>query len=77
MSSSPSSTGSGESVFVSDRSAAASTVVSALAELFEETGSLTPDATPAWLVIVPGDDGADLDHDARLLASARSCRARR
>ena len=53
MSRSPSSTGSGESVFVSERSAAGPTVVSALAELFAALGSLTSDRTLAWFVICP------------------------
>ena len=53
-------TGSGESVFVTARSAAGLTVVEAVAVLLLETGSLTLDETVAVLLIVPVDCGRPL-----------------
>jgi hypothetical protein len=53
VSSSPASTGSGAADFVSARSAAASTVVSSLAELFAGARSVMSELTVAWLVIRP------------------------
>ena len=49
----PTATGSGESVFVTARSAAGFTVVDAVELLLLDTGSLTLDATVAVLLIVP------------------------
>jgi hypothetical protein len=60
VSSWPWSTGSGESDLVSERLAAGSTVVTALAELFAEDGSLTPDEALAVFVIEPVDWGVTL-----------------
>ena len=53
MSCCPDSTGSGESVFVSWRSAAGSTVVCAPAELLDGFRSPASEATLAWFVTVP------------------------
>ena len=53
----PASTGSGESVFVSDRLATGSTVVDALALLLTRTGSVVVADTVAWLVICPAVSG--------------------
>jgi hypothetical protein len=56
----PEETGSGESDFVIERSATGSTVVVALALLFAEFGSLTPEETLAWFVTDPVDGGVTL-----------------
>ncbi len=56
----PESTGSGESVLVSERSATGSTVVVALAELLTSTGSAVVADTVAWLVIELPEDGVTL-----------------
>ena len=50
---------------VSDRSAAGSTVVVALAELLAGAGSAVVADTLAWLVIVPSGCGRDRDRDGR------------
>jgi hypothetical protein len=49
----PTATGSGESVFVTARSAAGLTVVDAFAVLLPVLGSFTLDATVAVLLMVP------------------------
>ena len=60
MSGWPAAIGSGESVFVSERSAAGSTVVPALAELSALLGSATSEVTLASFVIEPSLCGRTL-----------------
>ena len=67
----PSSSGSGESVLVSDRSAAWSTVVSALALLSKGSGSTTRERTLAWFVIEPALCGLTSIVTVALASSAR------
>ena len=70
MSSSPASTGSGESDFVSERSAAGLTVVSALAALSAVSGSAVMPRTFALLVSVPGACGVTLISTSTVASSA-------
>ena len=56
----PASTGSGPSLLVSDRSAAGSTVVCAVAVRSAVSGSTTSDVMLAWLLSVPGPCGVTL-----------------